>query len=59
MINRWNDFSFVTAIFSSYFWLNIILGVGPMTVAMLLHNTAESCKRFSTQQKVLKVCTTQ
>lgn len=29
-------------------------GVGPMTVAMLLHNTAESCKRFSTQQKVLK-----
>jgi len=29
-------------------------GVGPMTVAMLLHNTVESCRRFSRPQMVLK-----
>lgn len=29
-------------------------GVGPMTVAMLLHNTVESCKRVAKEQSFLK-----
>jgi len=29
-------------------------GVGPMTVAMLLHNTVTSCRRFNSPPKVLK-----
>ena len=30
-------------------FLHFVAGVGPMTVAMLLANTVESCKRYAAQ----------
>ena len=36
-------------------WTCIVPGVGPMTVAMLLYNTVDSCKRSNATSRILKV----